>query len=70
MINPKPKFKQSSNISEKPGYLSGKLKTLASSNYHRDFFFLKFSTYFLLNSVYKRALGIFYLTQILELLKK
>ena len=29
------KFKQSSVISEKPGYLSEKLKTLTSSNYHR-----------------------------------
>ena len=35
MQNPLPKFKESSIISEKPGYLSEKLKTLTSSNYHR-----------------------------------
>ena len=29
------KFRQSSIISEKPGYLSEKLKTLTSSNYDR-----------------------------------
>ena len=29
-----PKFRQSSIISKKPGYLSEKLKTLTSSNYH------------------------------------
>ena len=35
MQNPLPKFKESSIISEKQGYLSEKLKTLTSSNYHR-----------------------------------
>ena len=32
MQNPIPKFRQSPIISEKPGYLSEKLKTLTSSN--------------------------------------
>ena len=31
MQNPPPKFRLSSIMSEKPGYLSGKLKTLTSS---------------------------------------
>ena len=35
MLNPVFKFKQSSCISEKPGYLSEKLKTLTSSKYCR-----------------------------------
>ena len=35
MQNPQPKFRQGSIVSEKPGYLSGKLKTLMGSNYHR-----------------------------------
>ena len=36
-------------ISEKPGYLSGKLKTLTSSNYHKVKYFMKiFCTRFLL----------------------
>ena len=33
MQNPIPKFRQSSIISEKPGYLSEKLKTLISSKF-------------------------------------
>ena len=33
MQNPIPKFRQSSIISEKPHYLSEKLKTLTTSNY-------------------------------------
>ena len=33
MQTPKFKFRQSSIISEKPGYLSEKLKTLTTSNY-------------------------------------
>ena len=32
MQNPIPDFRQSSIISEKPGYVTEKLKTLASSN--------------------------------------
>ena len=35
MQNPIPILKQSSVISEKPGYLPEKLKTLRSSNYYR-----------------------------------
>ena len=44
MQNPIPKFKQSSIISEKPGYSSEQLKTLTNSNYHRvQYFLLKFA---------------------------
>ena len=35
MQNPILKFRQSSFFPEKPSYLSEKLKTLSSSNYHR-----------------------------------
>ena len=43
MQNPIPKFRQGSIISEKPGYLSEKLKTLTSSNYDKVYYFwLKF----------------------------
>ena len=35
MQNPLLKCRQSSIISDKPGYLSGKLKTLRSSNYDK-----------------------------------
>ena len=35
MQNLLPKIKENPIISEKPGYLSEKLKTLTSSNYHR-----------------------------------
>ena len=60
MQNPILKFRQSSCISEKPGYLSEKLKTLMSSNYHRvQYFLLKLRTRFLLTNVYKRVCGIF-----------
>ena len=48
-------------ISEKPGYLSRKLKTLTSSNYHKVKYFLKiFCTRFLLNNIYKRKFGFFF----------
>ena len=53
MQNRLPKFRQSSKISEKPGYMSEKFKTLASSNCDRD-------EYFQLNNVNKRVLGIFF----------
>ena len=54
------KFRQSSCIFEKPDYLSEKLKTLTSSNYHRvHYFLLKFCTRFRLTNVYKRMCGIF-----------
>ena len=62
MQNPIPKFRQGSIISEKPGYLSEKLKTLTSSNYDKVYYFwLKFWTHFVLNNVYKRVFGIFYI---------
>ena len=35
MKNLIPKFRESSIISEKPGYLTEKLKILIGSNYHR-----------------------------------
>ena len=55
MQNPQIKFRQSSIISEKPGYLSEKLKALTSSNYDRvKYFLLKFWTGFLLTNIYKR----------------
>ena len=39
MQNPLLKFGQNSIISDKPGILSEKLKTLMSSNYHRVYIF-------------------------------
>ena len=39
MQNLIPKLRQTSIISKKPGFLSEKLKTLTSSNYHRVIFF-------------------------------
>ena len=39
MQNSIPKFRESSIISEKPGYLSEKLKTLTSSKYRSLIFF-------------------------------
>ena len=60
MQNPIFKFRESSIISEKLGYLSEKLKTLTSSNYHNvSNFSLKFCTPFLLNNIYKMVFGIF-----------
>ena len=54
MPNLIPKCGQNFIISRKPGYLSEKLKTLTSSNYHRvEYLQLKFSTRFLLTDVYK-----------------
>ena len=38
MQNPIPKFRKSSIISEKPGYLSEKLKTLTNSNYNKVYY--------------------------------
>ena len=62
MQNPMPKLRQTSIISKKPVFLSEKLKTLTSSNYHRDkYILLKFWTRFLLSNVYKRMRGIFYI---------
>ena len=43
-------------------FLSEKLKTLTSSNYHRvQYFLLKFRTRFLLTNIYKKLLGIFFI---------
>ena len=71
MQNPITKFGRSSIISEKPGYLTEKLKTLTSSNYHRvKYFLLKPCTCFLLNYVCKRVVGIVLFCLDLELLTK
>ena len=65
------KFRQSSIVFEKPGFLSEKLKTLTSSNYHRvQYFFLKLRTRFLLTNVYKSVFGIFLFRLDLELFAK
>ena len=49
MQNPIQKLRQSSIVFQKPGILSGKLKTLTSFNYGRGkYFLLKLSTRFLL----------------------
>ena len=65
------KFRQSSVVFEKPGILSEKLENLTSSNYHRVSYFLqKFSTHFLLTSVYQRILGILLFCLDLELFAK
>ena len=63
------KFRQCSCISEKPGYLSVKLKTLTGSNYRRVYYFLlKFYTRFGLTNVYKIVCGIIKFCLDLELL--
>ena len=62
MQNPIPKFRQSSIISERPEYLSEKLKTLTSSNYHRiQYFLLTFCTRFQVYNAYERVFGIFFI---------
>ena len=56
--NPIKKFRQNFIVFKKPGFLSKKLKTLTSSNYHRvQYFLLKLLTRFLLTNVYKRVFG-------------
>ena len=58
--NPISKLRQSSFISEKPGYLSEKFKTLTSFNYRRaEFFLLKFCTRFRLTNVCESMCGFF-----------
>ena len=60
MRNPIQKFRQSSIVFRKPGFSSEKLKSLTSSSYHTDqYFLLKLDTRFLLTNVYKMAFGIF-----------
>ena len=56
------KFRQSSIAFEKPGFLSEKLKTFTSSNYHTlQYFLLTLRTPFLLTNVYKGMFGIFFI---------
>ena len=60
MQNPIQKFSQRSIVFEKPSILSGKWKTLTSSNYRRtEYFLLGFCTPFLFTNVYKRMFGIY-----------
>ena len=55
-------FRQSSIVSEKPGYLAEKLKTLTSSSYHRvQYILLKLRISSLLTNFYKTVLGIFFI---------
>ena len=71
MQNPTQKFRQSSIVSEKLGILSENLKTLTSSSYPTvQYFSLKLRAGFLLNNVYKRVCGIFFILLDLELLAK
>ena len=71
MQNPKQKFRQSSIVFEKPGFLFQKLRTLTGSNYHRvQYFLLKPRTYFLLTNAYERVFGIFFILLDLELFAK
>ena len=70
MQNPISKLRQGSIISEKPSFLSEKLKILTSSNYHTVYYFLlKFCARFLLTEVYKNS-TIFLFCLNLELLIK
>ena len=63
MQNAIQKFRQSSNVFEKPGILSENSKTLTSSNYPTvQYFLLKLRTRFLLTNVYKRVCGIFFIS--------
>ena len=62
MPNATQTFRQGPIVFEKPGFLSEKLETLTSSNYHRvQKFFLKLRTRFLLTNIYKSVFGIFFL---------
>ena len=65
------KFRQSSIVFEKLGFLSEKWKTFTSSNYDRfQYFLLKLRTRFLPTNVYKRVFGIFLFFLDLELFAK
>ena len=72
MRNPVKKFRQSPTVFDKPGFLSEKLKTLTSSNYHRvQYFLLKLRTRFLPTNIYKRDFsGFFKFCLDLELFSK
>ena len=68
MRNATQKFRQGPIVFEKPGFLSEKLKTLTSSNYHRvQQFLLKLRTRFLLTNIYKSVFGIFFFLFCLDL---
>ena len=63
MQNPIKRFRQSSIVFEKPGILSGNLKTLTSFNYPTiQYFLLKLRTWFLLTNVYNRVCGVFFIS--------
>ena len=72
MRNPIQKFNQSSIVFEKPGFLSEKLKTLTSSNYHRvQIFFAETSqTFPTYQCLQKGDRDYFYFLQILSYLQK
>ena len=71
MQNPILKFRRSSIVFEKPGFLSENLKTLTSSNYPKvQYFLMKLRTRFLLTNVYK-SIGWVFLSRLdLELFVK
>ena len=61
MQNPLQKFKQSSIVLEKPDTFSENLKTLTSSNYPTNQYFLsEILTPFLFINIYKRVCRIFF----------
>ena len=63
------KFRQSSIIFVKPGFLSKKLKTFTRLNYHMfQYFSLKLHTRYLLTNVFKRVFGMFLFCLDLELI--
>ena len=72
MQNTMQKFRQSSIVFEKPGILSENLKTLTNFNYPTvQYFLLKLRTRFLLNIVYEKLCGNFFLFYLdLELFAK
>ena len=55
------KLRQSSTVFEKPVILSGKVKTLTSSNYHKLNILLELRTRILLTNVYKSVFKIFFI---------
>ena len=55
------KLRQSSIVFEKPVILSGKVKTLTSSNYHKLNILLELRTRILLTNVYKSVFKIFFI---------
>ena len=64
-------FRQSSIVFERPNILPENLKTLTSSNYPTNqYFLLKLRTRFPLTNVYKRVCGIFLFCLDLELFAK